>query len=1127
MAELRQESSFHEYESEAPPSDLLWFKDAIIYQLHVRAFQDSDNDGIGDFQGLIERLDYLSDLGVTAIWLLPFYPSPLKDDGYDIADYMNINPAYGTLDDFKRFMREAHARGMKVITELVINHTSDQHEWFQKSRRAKPGGYWRDFYVWSDNPQKYKEARIIFKDFEASNWSWDPVAKSYYWHRFFNHQPDLNFDNPEVKTAVFAALDFWMDMGVDGMRLDAVPYLFEREGTSCENLPETHAFLKELRAYMDAKYPGRMILAEANQWPEDAAAYFGEGNECHMNFHFPLMPRLFMAIKMEDRYSIIDILRQTPAIPDNCQWATFLRNHDELTLEMVTDEERDYMYKVYSADPRARINLGIRRRLAPLVDNDRRQIELLNGLLFSLGGTPIIYYGDEIGMGDNIYLGDRNGVRTPFQWSPDRNAGFSKANPHSLFLPVILSPEYHFEANNVETAQSNPNSLLWWMKKLIGIRKSFPELSRGDLRFLGSENPRVLSFTRQQNGRTLLIVANLSRTVQHVELDLSDYRGHVPVELFGQSDFPTIGDLPYFLTLAPYGFYWFELVEKQSLDQGQWLIRDTRPVEVSEEPLSAIAQAWPRLEKDLRSYLKKARWFAGKARKIMSVAAEDIVYLKQYQRPERSALVVTRVNYREGDPELYALAISYAEGERAESIVRERPDLVIARYVKAKDKDQGGVYYDAIVDPGFSQSLLDMCLRSGELRTRNAQIKGVLVESSRKSGIDQEIPSPTLKGLEQSNSSVIFGDTFYLKIYRKLDEGENPEVEIGRQLTVRHPFTHMPPVIASLDYVRGKKRCSLGIAQKFTPSETDGWNLILRHIANFADGALASGSEVKECSRPAHVTSADLLSTPVPQALQDLSGPTFALARLLGQRTAEMHTALAADDENPAFVPEPYTPFYQRSLFQSMRNLTDRSLSLLRRVLPELTPESRELADRVLSFENELYGNFSWLKHNPVEAYRIRVHGDYHLGQVLYTGDDFVIVDFEGEPARPVSERKLKRTPLKDVAGMLRSFEYAAEYHLKTKLVRPEDREHLSGCLRSWAWWLGNEFLKGYLNALQGSPLLPSNPPALFEMLHIHVLEKALYELVYELSSRPDWVEIPIRGILTLLGHEVPHEQKA
>src|SRR5579884_820575 len=557
----------------APEADPLWYKDAIIYEVHVRAFFDSNGDGIGDFRGLTDKLDYLRDLGVTALWLLPFYPSPLRDDGYDIADNTGIHPSYGTMRSFQTFLREAHRRGLRVITELVLNHTSDQHPWFQRARRAPPGSRARDFYVWSDTPDRYRDARIIFKDFESSNWAFDPVAKAYYWHRFYAHQPDLNYDSPDVRQAMLEVVDFWLEQGVDGLRLDAVPYLYEREGTTGENLPETHAFLRELRRHIDARFAHRMLLAEANQWPEDAIAYFGDGDECHMAFHFPLMPRLFMAIYMEDRFPIVEILQQTPPIPDTCQWALFLRNHDELTLEMVTDEDRDYMYRVYARDHHARINLGIRRRLAPLLGNHRRRIELMNGLLFSCPGTPVIYYGDEIGMGDNIYLGDRNSVRTPMQWSADRNAGFSRANPQQLYLPVIIDPEYHYQSVNVQAQQNNPNSLLWWMKRLIALRKQYRAFGRGSLEFLTPDNPKVLAFVRQysphprplppgekgEGTERVLVVANLSRFPQPVQLDLHAYRGMVPVELMGRTRFPPVGDGPYFLTLGSHAFYWFAL----------------------------------------------------------------------------------------------------------------------------------------------------------------------------------------------------------------------------------------------------------------------------------------------------------------------------------------------------------------------------------------------------------------------------------------------------------------------------------------------------------------------------------------------------------------------------------------
>jgi maltose alpha-D-glucosyltransferase/alpha-amylase len=539
--------------------DPLWYKDAVIYQLHVRSFCDGNGDGIGDFPGLLQRLDYIQDLGVTCLWLLPFCASPLRDDGYDVADYRQVHPDYGTIEDFQTFLLAAHDRGIQVVVELPLNHTSDQHAWFQRARRSPPGSRERDYYIWSDTDQKYLETRIIFIDTERSNWTWDPVAGAYYWHRFFFHQPDLNYDNPDVLREILGVLDFWLGLGVDGLRLDAVPYLVERDGVPSENLPETHAIIKTIRRHVDARYTNRMLLAEANQLPEDVRAYFADGDECHMAYHFPLMPRLFMAIHLEDRHPIVEALERTPPIPDVCQWALFLRNHDELTLEMVTDEERDYMYLAYTADPEARLNLGIRRRLAPLLGNDRRRIELMTSILFSLPGTPIVYYGDEIGMGDNLQLGDRHGVRTPMQWSGEANAGFSPAPPAKLCGPIISDPVYGYQAVNVVSQQQDPASLLWWMKNMVGLRKLFRVFGRGSLELLQPANQKIVAHVRRHEEDLILCVANLSRVAQPVELDLAAFAGATPVEMVGYTPFPAIGDRPYFLTLGPYDSYWFEL----------------------------------------------------------------------------------------------------------------------------------------------------------------------------------------------------------------------------------------------------------------------------------------------------------------------------------------------------------------------------------------------------------------------------------------------------------------------------------------------------------------------------------------------------------------------------------------
>src|SRR5215831_15953295 len=722
--------------------DPLWYRDAVIYELHVKTFCDSDGDGMGDFRGLVEKLDYLQELGVTAIWLLPFYPSPMRDDGYDIADYFDVNPNFGTLDDFRAFLDAAHQRNLRVITELVINHTSDQNPWFQKSRRAVAGAgvsgddlAYKDFYVWSETPEKYKDSRIIFKDFETSNWAWDPVAKAYYWHRFYSHQPDLNFDNPAVHDAVEKVCDFWLGLGVDGLRLDAIPYLYERENTSCENLPETHQYLRKLRAHIDSKFPNRMLLSEANQWPEDAAAYFGNGDESHMNFHFPLMPRMFMALQMEDRFPIIDILEQTPPIPDNCQWAMFLRNHDELTLEMVTDEERDYMWRVYANDPHARINLGIRRRLAPLLANNRRKIELLNALLFSMPGTPIIYYGDEIGMGDNIYLGDRNGCRTPMQWSPDRNAGFSQANPQQLHLPVIIDSEYHYEAINVETQQKNLSSLLWWTRRVIAMRKNFKAFSRGSIEFLYPDNPKVLAFLRQYEDEIVLGVVNLSRFSQFAELDLSKFAGSVPMEIIGRTNFPPIRKTPYFLTLNGHSSHWFMLEPQSSRKKGEK--KRVVPILEAGPNLQALLEdgAREQIETEiLPDYILGCRWFGAKARTIRQVRVSERSWISP--EPDSGQLWVIEVSYLDGPTENYSLPVKIVSAEKAKGISQSAPSAVVARF-----KD-GSILFDAVWDPVFRERLFQLMVNRQPASGRNGKLVGAL--SPRVGKIDRVPPSNVL-----------------------------------------------------------------------------------------------------------------------------------------------------------------------------------------------------------------------------------------------------------------------------------------------------------------------------------------------------------------------------------------------
>jgi maltose alpha-D-glucosyltransferase/alpha-amylase len=1099
-----------------PPTiedDPLWYKDGIIYQLHVRAFSDSNADGIGDFPGLTAKLDYLSDLGVTTLWLLPFYPSPLKDDGYDIASYTGIHATYGTMADFRAFLREAHERGMRVITELVINHTSDQHPWFQRSRAAKPGSRWRDFYVWTDNPKKFKEARIIFKDFEKSNWTWDPVAKAYYWHRFYHHQPDLNFDNPAVRSTILELLDSWLEMGVDGLRLDAVPYLFEREGTSCENLPETHAFLKELRAHMDAKFKNRMLLAEANQWPEDAAVYFGNGDECHLNFHFPLMPRLFMSVAMEDRFPIIDILQQTPEIPENCQWAVFLRNHDELTLEMVTDEDRDYMYRAYARDVRARINLGIRRRLAPLMGNHRRRIELMNALLFSFPGTPIMYYGDEIGMGDNIYLGDRNGVRTPMQWSPDRNAGFSRANPQRLFLPIVIDPEYHYETVNVEAQQNNPYSLLWWMKRLIDLRKRTKAFGRGSIEFLHPDNRKVLAFVRRYESDTILVVANLSRFVQATEIDLASFRGMVPVEMFGRTAFPEIGEQPYFLTLSQHSFYWFSL-EK----------RGVAAVEVDGGPQIPVLQGatWEDLvgtvkplNAALAQFIRTRRWFAGKARVIKAVRLEDVVPVD----PSRAAITFVRVEYIEGTSELYVVPLAVEWGER-EKLRNTYRGCAVA-WVEGGESP--GVLYEAVNDRPFQRALLQAIGTRRQLHGTKSEVQGLRTRLARPIlTLGEQKLEPSLVKTEQSNSSIVYGDKYFMKLFRRVEDGENVDLEVNRFLTDKTDFKNVAAVAGALEYrLESGEEMTLAMLQQYVSNGGDAWALTLDALGRFFERVLSRASAGPLPVPHPGDSLVTLASRPIPEIAVTLLDDYIEDAELLGRRTGELHLALTSRSDDPAFAPEPFTPYYQRSIYQAMRSQTTRALHLLRRRLKELQEPVRGEAEAVLRHEHEIQRRFRALLDHPISAMRIRVHGDYHLGQVLYTGRDFVIIDFEGEPARPMSERRIKRSALRDVAGMLRSFHYAPHAILLDAApgvaVRSGDVAALDRAATFWQTWASAAFLRAYIATAAPGGFVPSAPEEFSLLLDVYLLEKALYELGYELNNRPDWLRIPLRGILQLI----------
>lgn len=1122
-------------------NDPLWFKNAILYEVPVRAFADSNGDGIGDFRGLTEKLDYLQELGVTALWVLPFFPSPLRDDGYDIADYTNVNPIYGNLEDFKEFLEAAHQRDIRVIIELIVNHTSDQHPWFQRSRRAAPGTPERDFYVWSDTTHKYQEARIIFQDFETSNWTWDPVAKSYFWHRFYSHQPDLNYDHLAVQQAVFDVLDFWLQLGVDGLRMDAVPYLYEREGTNCENLPETHEFLKKLRRHVDQHFPNRMLLAEANQWPEDAAAYYGDGDECHMNFHFPLMPRLFMALRMEDTFPITDILQQTPTIPDNCQWGLFLRNHDELTLEMVTDEDRDYMYRVYAQDPEMRVNLGIRRRLAPLLGNDRRQIELLNSLLLSLPGTPVLYYGDEIGMGDNVYVGDRNGVRTPMQWSGDRNAGFSRANPHRLYLPLISDSEYHYTTVNVETQRANPNSLLNSMKRLIATRKRFEALGKGDFQLLHPENRKVIAYTRSYGDEQVLIVANLSRFVQSVELDLSSFEGRVPVEIFGRSQFPPITQSTYFLSLGAYAFYWFTLKPQINAvpihpyaDIPTILIgRSAQVPHLQAGGLLGRTDLKTQLEAHLPDYLLRYRWFEGRNRTVQTAQITEAIALPYKDRI--AYLLWLQVEFTQGNPQTYLLHLGYADGATADHVLNDMPQAIVAR-LQTIDTTEPAILFDEVVyadstyaDPIFFRSLVEAIAHNQRFKGYAGELVTIATELFESlSGGSVSIEPTPLKG-EHHNTSVIFCDgtptttapRLILKLFRNAAEGVNPDLEVRRFLDEQQQFANITSIAGWLEYRRPTgTSTTIGILQEYIPDVRNTWDYTLDSLRDYLEHVTVQQS---------HLTDVPVSTTPllerqameIPVLARNAIAAYLSNVQLLGQRTAELHIALAANSEQANFAPEPFTTLYQRSLYQYARNLVGQVFLQLKQQFKLLPIAAQPLAQAVLAHQDHYLERFKHILEQKIATLRTRYHGDYHLGQVLYTGKDFYIIDFEGESARTVSERRMKRSPLRDVASMLQSFHYAAHYALKNEvesgIVHTEQISRMQQWAEFWEQWVGAAFLNAYLTVACQDSFLPVSQQELNVLFDHYLLEKAIADLGYALSQDSENIEISLQRVVQLM----------
>lgn len=1085
--------------------DPLWYKDAVIYQLHVKSFFDANNDGIGDFAGLMSKLDYIADLGVNTLWLLPFYPSPRRDDGYDIAEYKAVHPDYGSMADARRFIAEAHKRGLRVITELVINHTSDQHPWFQRARHAKRGSKARDFYVWSDDDQKYDGTRIIFLDTEKSNWTWDPVAGQYFWHRFYSHQPDLNFDNPQVMKAVIGVMRFWLDLGVDGLRLDAIPYLIERDGTNNENLPETHAVLKAIRAEIDANYPDRMLLAEANQWPEDTRPYFGEGDgdECHMAFHFPLMPRMYMALAMEDRFPITDILRQTPEIPANCQWAIFLRNHDELTLEMVTDRERDYLWNYYAEDRRARINLGIRRRLAPLLQRDRRRIELLTSLLLSMPGTPTLYYGDELGMGDNIYLGDRDGVRTPMQWSPDRNGGFSRADPQRLVLPPIMDPLYGYQTVNVEAQSHDPHSLLNWNRRLLAVRKQQKAFGRGTLKMLTPSNRRILAYIREYtdaegNTEIVLCVANVSRAAQAAELDLAPYADKVPVEMLGGSAFPPIGQLPFLLTLPPYGFYWFLLASRdrmpswhlepaEGLPELTTLVLRKRMEELLEAPSNETLQTTI-----LPQYLPKRRWFAGKQGPIDQVRLSYGVRLATATTP---VLLSELEVHSDSAVQHYQLPFGLLPEEQINSALPQQ--LALSRVRRGR---QVGLITDAFVLEPFIRAVLSNCQAGTRLACGAGELRFDCTAQLATLELNEDSEVRYLSA-EQSNSSVVVGGSLVLKLIRRVNPGVHPELEMSAYLTAAG-FGNISPLLAWVSRVdeQGQPHL-LMIAQGYLNNQGDAWEW----TQNTLERAVRDEMEPSTVEPEAHT-----------DALAELTG----FAALLGQRLGEMHLLLAAPSDDAAFQPRPSSEQDCARWSTQISAELAHALDLLAQHRDDLDGDSQALVDDLLQQRDGLAQHVDTLARQAQGGLLMRVHGDLHLGQVLVVQGDAYLIDFEGEPARPLEERRAKHSPYKDVSGVLRSFDYAAAMILRSaSAVDLSDaaRQARQRVARQYLHQSRHAFVEAYGLATAAMPHAWEQAEGERAALELFCLEKAAYEITYEAENRPGWLAVPLHGLHGLI----------
>jgi maltose alpha-D-glucosyltransferase/alpha-amylase len=1087
-----------------PRRPLDWYKDVVIYQLHVRSFYDSNGDGVGDFAGLTEKLEYVASLGVTAVWLLPFYPSPLRDEGYDIADYSTINPTYGTLDEFRTFLDAAHRLGLKVITEMVINHTSDQHPWFQRARRAPKGSSDRDFYVWSDTSDRFPEVRIIFQDFETSNWAWDPIAQQYYWHRFYSHQPDLNFDNPAVQQAVLDTVDFWFGLGIDGLRLDAIPYLFERDGTNCESLPETHAFLKKLRKHIDEAFPGRMLLAEANQWPDETAAFFGDDDECQMCFNFPLMPRLFMALQQEERFPIVDILRHTPSPPSTSQWAIFLRNHDELTLEMVTEEERDAMYRFFAGDPRSRVNAGLRRRLSPLLRNDRRKLELMHSLLFSLPGTPVMYYGDEIRMGDNIFLRDRDSVRTPMQWSPDRNAGFSRANTQRLFLPTIVDPEFHYESHNVEVEEQSPHSFLWWLRRVLRLRSQIQAFSRGELEFLFPQNPRILAYLRKYENETILVLVNLSRLTQFVELDLSAFRGRVPIELFGQTRFPLIGDLPYLLTLGPHGFYWFRLDWPRG-EEARQAPADLPVVRVGADWLEAFRRpVVDQTARALTSFLVKQAWHQSPERTLRTIEIRDVVPLAARDDDGASyAVVLVRAHYTEGEPALYQLTLTAVGEQRAHAILNDRPTAGALR-IETRGAKTTWFVCDATAERGFWANVLSPAPSGNSTLSASGRIVRTTIDAATASLESTAVNSFTLLWRTSGTRGTIANvdNQLFVKLFRRVEPGIHPEIEMTAALAPQAKTLPCPQLRGTWEFHRADVgTVVLGAVYDYIPHERSLADWCREELRRTLESrAAAAGRSADAAPVDGSVIAAD--------GVAQGTAPLFATLRtfqLLGRRLGEVHRVLADFDNSAAFAPEVITTHYRRSLQFGFRAEAQRTLEMLRDHARGLPDDRRPPATLQLLDADKLVEHcFAGLLQSHAILWRIRCHGALGLNEVLLQGDDLQFVDWGGNPSRPFSERRIRRCVMDDLARLDAALQTAvyetADQWVRQMQLKDEAVERVHATAAAWRDACVADFTTAYRAAVAGLRLVPDEDAEFAAMFAAFRLDAAFESLFHELQ---------------------------